>query len=363
MPFQIIRNDITKVHADMIVNTANPNVTVGNGVDMAIYTAAGREKLLKERNKIGYLAPGEVAVTPAFNLPAKYIAHSSGPVWQGGNKGEEALLRQCYDKCLAQAKKYRCKTIAFPLMAVGAYGFPHEIGMQIAIDAFTDFLKDNELSITLVIFGGYSLKVSGKWFDEVESFIDDSYVEAAYLEESCYSEYRESREFIEAACLDEALPSIDSEPSQLPRYSVHQRSIGTAHKSSSIFSSKMVGASLEDMLGEMQVDSFESYMLRLINKKGLKNSEVYTAANISKQYFSKLLKGDVKPSKEKILALAIGMQLNMDEAIDFLKFAGYAFSPASKTDVVVQYFIQKKEYSVIKINMVLFDYELPILSN
>lgn len=142
MPFQIIRNDITKVKADAIVNTANPDVTIGNGVDSAIYAAAGEQKLLEARAKIGVLEVGEVGITPAFCLDAKYIIHSSGPAWRDGKHQEKELLRQCYDKSLNLAFEYGCKSIAFPLMATGTYGFPKEIGMQIAIDAFMVYVKN-----------------------------------------------------------------------------------------------------------------------------------------------------------------------------------------------------------------------------
>ena len=169
MPFQIIRNDITKVKADAIVNTANPSVAIGDGVDSAIYKAAGEKDLLAERQKIGYLAPGEVGITPAFNLDAKYIIHASGPWWEGGNKGEAELLRQCYDKSLQLAAKHKCKSIAFPLLATGTYGFPQKLGIEIAVEAFTRFLEDYEMEIFLVVFGAKSVKISGELGEEVHT--------------------------------------------------------------------------------------------------------------------------------------------------------------------------------------------------
>ena len=169
MPFKIIRSDITKVHADAVVNTANPHVAVGAGVDSAIYAAAGRDRLLKARAKVGTLAAGEVGITKAFDLPARYIIHSSGPAWVDGRHQEPELLRRCYDKALVMAYAHRCKSIAFPLMATGSYGFPKELGIQIAIDAFTSFLQEHEMDITLVVFDDHSYHVSGKWYDDVKS--------------------------------------------------------------------------------------------------------------------------------------------------------------------------------------------------
>ena len=358
MPFQIIRNDITKVKADAIVNAVNPDAVIGGGVETAIYKAAGREKLLEARKKIGILQPGEVGVTEAFDLAAKYIIHVSSPRWKGGNKGEIKCLRDCYEKVLKTAKDYGCESIAFPLLATGTYGFPKEVGVQVAVDAFTAFLEENEMEITLVVFESEAVSISGKLVEEVRSFIDDRLVEEALIEE--YTEdrpYRRERRFgAETASLvpvNEGVKDVkELYTSKIP-YMAEEKPLASCAPQ----------VSLEDVLKNIYTDSFEKHLQKLINKKGLKNSEVYAAANISKQYFSKLLKGQVKPSKEKMLALAVGLHLNMDETVDFLRIAGYALSPISQTDTVVEYFIRKQEYNVLKIDIVLFDYGLEPLSN
>ena len=358
MPLRIIRNDITKVKADAIVNTANPEVAIGGGVETAIYSAAGKEKLLDARKKIGILQPGEVGVTEAFDLEAKYIIHVSSPRWKGGNKGEIKCLRDCYEKVLKTAKDYGCKSIAFPLLATGTYGFPKEVGVQVAVDAFTAFLEEYEMEITLVVFECEAVSISGKLVEEVRSFIDDRLVEEALVEE--YAEdrpYRRERRFgAETASLvpvNEGVKDVkELYTSKIP-YMAEEKPLARCAPQ----------VSLEDALKNIYTDSFEKYLQKLINKKGLKNSEIYAAANISKQYFSKLLKGQVKPSKEKMLALAVGLRLNMDETVDFLRIAGYALSPISQTDTVVEYFIRKQEYNVLKIDIVLFDYGLEPLSN
>ena len=334
MPFEIIRADITKVKADAIVNTANPAVAIGDGVDSAIYEAAGREALLEARREVGNLRPGEVGITPAFNLDAKFIIHASGPWWRGGESGEIELLKECYDRALALAAENGCKSIAFPLLATGTYGFPKKLGIEVAVDSFTRFLEDNEMDIKLVVFGSASVQISGELALDVKHFIDDRYVE-----EKLQHEYRHDG---------------------VPRASVW--SAGLMNIADDIGAAPFFEESLEDTLKGMYTDSFEKHLQQLINKKGLKNSDVYAAANISKQYFSKLLKGQVKPSKEKVLALAGGLQLNMDEAVDFLRLAGYALSPVSQTDVIVEYFIRHEDYNVMKIDIVLFDYGLDPLS-
>jgi len=348
MPFKIIRDDITKVKADAIVNPANSEPVIGGGVESAIYEAAGKEKLLEARKELGRLNPGKVGVTEAFNLDAKYIVHVSGLYWKGGNSFEARCLKECYEKALKAALDKGCKSIAFPLLATGTYGFPKDIGLDVAVSTFTEFLEEYEMDITLVVFGNDAVNVSGKLVDEVRSFVDDKYVK-----EALETEYKEDRNIECYALPNERFHLLLKEET----YDVPDNAC-----TKDTFSAKQPG-SLEAALKNIYKESFEKHLQQLINKKGLKNSEVYAAANISKQYFSKLLKGQVKPSKEKMLALAVGLRLNMDEVVDFLRIAGYALSPISQTDTVVEYFIRKQEYNVLKINIVLFDYGLEPLSN
>lgn len=348
MPFKIIRDDITKVKADAIVNPANPEPVIGGGVESAIYKAAGKEKLLEARKELGRLQPGKVGVTKAFNLAAKYIVHVSGLYWKGGNSFEARCLKECYEKALKAALDKGSKSIAFPLLGTGTYGFPKDIGLDVAVSTFTEFLEEYEMDITLVVFGNDAVNVSGKLVDEVRSFVDDKYVK-----EALETEYKEDRNIERYALPNERFHLLLKEET----YDVPD---GACTKDT--FSAKQPG-SLEAALKNIYKESFEKHLQQLINKKGLKNSEVYAAANISKQYFSKLLKGQVKPSKDKMLALAVGLRLNMDEVVDFLRIAGYALSPISQTDTVVEYFIRKQEYNVLKINIVLFDYGLEPLSN
>ena len=334
MPFKIIRNDITKVKADAIVNTVNPYGFIGRGVETAIYHAAGSEELLEERRKLGILHPGDVGITPAFNLDAKYIIHVSGPVWKDGRSNELAILRQCYDKALHMAVENNCKSIAFPLLATGTYRFPEEIGVAIAVESFTEFLKEYEIEIFLVVFGSDAVRVSGTLVDKVTEFIDDDYVAAAgateYLPvDEDYDAYEDDEEY-----LGYKEPPYQNLNVREPEVSESQHEYSTSPLNIPDFlrknKSENVSESLEDAL---------------------------------KQYFSKLLKGKVKPSKEKVLALAVGLRLNIDETVDFLRIAGYALSPISQTDKVVEYFIKNKDYNVIKIDIVLFDFGLEPLSS
>ena len=378
MPFKIIKNDITKVKADAIVNTVNPNVIIGEGVEYAIYNAAGKDELLKAREKLGYMPPGEVGITPAFKLDAKYIIHVSSPVWTGGWYGERPpesvftketiLLTDCYMKALYMAAKNGCKSIAFPLLATGAYKFPKEIGMAVAVRAFTEFLQHYDMEIFLVVFGEGSYNISGSLFRKVKRFVD--YEEICACAESAP---RDNLDWINGSTIDddeetESCQDISEDEKLTESYrdiieddgARYYESLPRSHK---YFESSKHSKSLEESLKKIHKYSFAGYLQQLINKKGMKNSEVYATANITKQYFSKLINGKVNPSKEKVIALAIGLHLNMDETKDILKIAGYAFSPFSQTDTVVKYFINNKDYNVIKLDILLYDFGLDPISS
>lgn len=391
MPFKIIKNDITKVKADAIVNTVNPNVRIGDGVEYAIYNAAGKDELLKAREKLGYMPPGEVGITPAFKLDAKYIIHVSSPVWTGiwyGERPPESvftkdtiLLTDCYMKALYMATENGCKSIAFPLLATGTYKFPKEIGMAVAVRAFTEFLKNYDMEIFLVVFGSDSSNISGSLFRKVKRFVDHEtictcaelaprydldWIDGSTIDDLGSFDDEEETESYQDISEDEKLTesywdiSEDDEKTESYRDiieddgALYYESLSRSHKHSK---------SLEESLKKIHKYSFAGYLQQLINKKGMKNSEVYATANITKQYFSKLINGKVNPSKEKVIALAIGLHLNMDETKDILKIAGYAFSPFSQTDTVVKYFINNKDYNVIKLDILLYDFGLDPISS
>ena len=348
MPLQIIRNDITKVKADAIVNTANPEVAIG-----------------------------EVAITSAFKLNAKYIIHFSGPHWIDGMHREEELLRQCYDKSLELAYKRHCKSIAFPLMATGTYGFPKELGLKIALESFNAFLLLHEMEIILVVFGETAYKVSGKIFDDVREYVDNSYVERRlkleYRHDGIPAE-RGTKEINEGSTplfIDENRGRMPAFSMAIPNFvqenweeeELDEKDF-EEEQDKKLFQIKTALPSHKlDFYMQQDLGTFGEYLQQMINKKGMKNSEVYTAANLTKQYFSKLLKGKVTPSKTKVLSLAVALQLNMDETIDFLRMSGYAFSPFSQVDKIFEYFIRNEIYDIYRIDIVLFDYGLPTLVN
>ena len=177
MPFEIVRNDITNMQVDAIVNAASRYPRVNAGVNSAIHKKAG-PSLLTARKEIGYIQPGTAAITPAFDLNAEYVIHAATPIWKGGHFKEMDVLRQAYDMCLELAEKNNCDSIAFPLLASGNHGFPKSKALQVAIAAFSEFLLEHEMQIYLVVFNKDSLKLSEKLVQNVACYIDENYVTA-----------------------------------------------------------------------------------------------------------------------------------------------------------------------------------------
>ena len=359
MPFQIIRNDITRVEADAIVNTANPLPEVGGGTDWAIHTAAGPE-LLKAREEIGEIAVGRSAATPAFGLPAKYVLHTVSPVWVDGRHGEEEQLREAYDAALRLAGDLGCRSAAFPLMAAGTYGFPHEVALSVAIRAFTDFLLDHEMQIYLVLFNGKAFGMAGSLFDDLKSYIDDNYVSE--------QEEKEYRVDNLSALLSRERQRV-REKRQAPR--ARRREIVTAENACYDAAAAPFAAgerpaesmSLEEMIRQQQESSFREYLTDILCERGGKMSEVYKRAEISKQLFSNILnREDYQPTKNTVIQLAIGLQLDLPQTRKLLDKAGYTLTRGSKRDLAIQYFIEHKMYNVTFINEALYDCGYPLLS-
>lgn len=350
MPFEIIRGDITEIKADAIVNTANPNPVIGSGVDAGIHKKAG-PKLLKARKKIGPIAVGQAAVTPAFDLDAKFVIHAVGPVWEGGRFREEALLRQCYDNALALAAKKQCESVAFPLLSAGNYGFPKAVALQIAVNAFSAFLMDHEMRIVLVVFDRDAFALSEKLFQSVQSYIDEHYIRQKLQEEYSVADSsnvpRAIRERRQRRRLEAQV--FRSEPLEEDTFLPMAAPAAAAP------------ASLDEMLQETDA-GFSETLLKLIDRTGKKDAEIYKKANIDRKLFSKIRSNPAyKPSKATALAFAVALELDLEETRDFIGRAGYALSHSSKFDIIVEYFILRKNYNVMELNETLFAFDQPLI--
>jgi O-acetyl-ADP-ribose deacetylase (regulator of RNase III) len=329
MPFTIIRQDITKMQVDAIVNAANTALQMGSGVCGAIFQAAGADKLQKACNRISPIQTGGAAITPGFHLPAKYIIHAAGPVYDHRHKAQcQEKLRSAYTESLKLATANHCERIAFPLISSGIYGYPKEEALQVATEAITDYLTDHDLDVYLTVFDKGAFAVSQKLLGEVDSYIDEHYIA--------------SHPVARRQLLD-----------------VEQEAMTSASLMAPQAMQGMQG--LDDWMDHLD-EPFSATLLKLIDAKGKTDVEVYKRANLDRKLFSKIRTGKgYTPKKPTILALAVALELTLDETDDLLERAGYALSHASKFDVIVEFFIVKGNYNIFEINEVLFQYDQPLL--
>ena len=339
MPFKIVRNDITKVKADVIVNTANPNPICASGTDLAIYEAAGKEQLLAERAGIGKIARGDIAVTGAYNLKAKYIIHAVGPVWIDGKHQEFKILESCYRKSLQKALNLQCTSIAFPLISTGVYGFPKDKALQSAVTVFSQFLLENEMEIILVVFDKRSFQLSGQIIGDIDSYIDTNYVRESHRKEYPIRNRRSTHiKELEEDFNEEMTDTGLTEPFML-----------------------LENISLEDQLANIGV-SFHDKLFELIDEAHLDNKDVWKRANLDRKHFSKIqCDHNYHPKKKTVMALCIALQLDLEQSRDLLARADWAFSPSSKVDLIVQKAIIDKQYDIMQLNVTLFRYTNEIL--
>lgn len=372
MPFQIVRNDIVNMQVDAIVNTANPKPVIGYGLDAGIHKKAG-PKLLEARKKIGNIRTGHVAITPGFLLDAEYVIHTVGPVWIDGSHGEERLLRQCYDRALMLAWWKRCESIAFPLISAGNHGFPKNLALQTALSAISEFLMKHEMTVYLVVFSRDAYQLSEKLFQGVSSFIDEHYVQEANFQQygvpdKCSVRHAQQEAFLqeqmrrrqEAARFDDVVEDGAPAPARVRR-AAPKASRPTFTGAAPTVPMSAPPQSLEDMLKETDA-GFSETLLKLIDKTGKKDSEIYKRANIDRKLFSKIRNNKFyQPSKATALAFAIALELDLEETRDFIGRAGFALSKSSKFDIIIEYFIRSGNYNVHEINMTLFEFDQSLL--
>ena len=393
MSLKIIRNDITKMNTEAIVNTANEKPTVGSGCDTAVYNAAGYDELLNYRKeKIGFVKEGDVFITPGFNLSAKYIIHAVSPRFAGEEETEK-LVRSCYKKSIELAKENDSKSIAFLLIATGSYGFPKEAGLRVALDEINKFLLKDDMEVYIVVFDPESTTLSAKISAKLEEYIDENYVEE-----------KTGKEYLHGYRIDTlyAGNSLRSETSGKPKGGREKLSkkdfspikIGRKSKDASpsfeeeevcdespIYADSMMMLAEEDGEAEPFIDeygltpaatealkkrlehlsdTFSQYLMFLVEDKGLKAPEVYTGACVDKRTYSKIKKNiHYHPDKKTALCLCIGARLNIDQTKDLLAKAGYALSNSDMTDVIFQFFIENEIYSIVDLDIILEEHGLP----
>ena len=334
MPLQIVRNDITKMKVDAIVNAANESLLGGGGVDGCIHRAAGPE-LLVECETLHGCKTGSAKITKGYKLPCKYVIHAVGPRWYDGRHGERERLISCYRTSLMLAKEYGCESVAFPLISSGIFGYPKDQALKVAIDTISSFLLENEMTVYIVIFDRKAYQISGKLFADIAEYIDDHYVD---IHADVISERRRSMSI----------------------FGSRGKAVCEEAKSMPMMAPSFVGG-LDDLLAHLDA-GFSETLLKLIDKSGKKDSEIYKKANVDRKLFSKIRNNPYyKPSKTTAIAFAIALELDLDETRDLIARAGYALSASSKFDVIIEYFIRQKKYDVFEINEALFAFDQSLL--
>lgn len=348
MPFEIVRNDITRMNVDAIVNAANNSLLGGGGVDGAIHRAAG-EQLLAECRTLNGCETGEAKLTGGYKLPCRYVIHTVGPIWRGGGNGERELLASCYRNSLALAKERGCESVAFPLISAGAYGYPKAQALQVAVDEITRFLLNEDMMVYLVVFTRDAVELSGKLFKDVVAYIDD-----VYVQERVDFDRETRRTQLPGSMPSSAGASLFRRP--------HREDNA---RNETVFSEANVerltaykADALEQMLENVD-ESFGEMLLRMIDRRGLTDAACYKRANVDRRLFNKIKNNPgYRPSKQTALAFAIALRLSLDEAKELLMKAGFALSHSSKTDIVVEYCIMTGNYDLVEINEVLFKLDL-----
>lgn len=333
MPFNIIRNDIVRMEVDAIVNAANPKLLEGGGVCGRIYRAAGSVDMTAACRAIGSCPAGSAAITPGFKLPAKYVIHTVGPVWNGGDHGEEEVLRSAYRSSLELATRHSLESIAFPLISSGIYGYPYEEALAVALDEINRYLFEHDLQVTLVMYDSTATMLGFKLRKDLKSFIDDHYV----------AEYQAGIHYLYSplpqSCDREVLEDIPVLPLK-----------------------KDSGVSMRDRIYNSQEKTFSQALLNYVDAKGMTDVEAYRGSNLDRRLFSKIRSNDYyTPSKSTVLAFTIGLKLSIAEANDLLARAGFAFSPCDVRDLIVRFFLEQGDYDIARVNGALYDFDQALL--
>ncbi len=355
MPLQLVRNDITLMHVDAIVNAANKRLSGGSGVNGAIHRAAG-PALLQECLTLGGCETGQAKITRGYDLPCRYVIHTVGPVWHGGLFGEKEKLRACYWNALELAYRNGCASVAFPLISSGVFGYPKEQALKVALDTIGEYLLqcDDDLQVYLVVFNKEATLAGSKLFANLQQYIDDNYVEERF---DARVEGNRARQAAEAWSAAEEADYGDSDLFE------DTMEFAPVYSGAECASGWQMPGSLEDALGMID-ESFSEMVLRKIKEKGMKNAECYRKANLDKKLFSKLANDlHYRPKKTTAVALAVALELDLNETRELLMKAGLALSHCEKFDIIVEFFIRERRYNIHEINQALYYYDQTPLGN
>lgn len=330
MQLKIVRNDITKMDTDAIVNAANSTLLGGGGVDGAIHRAAGPQ-LLEECMTLGGCKTGSAKITGGYKLPCRYVIHTVGPRWIDGGHGEREALISCYKSSLELAKEKGCESVAFPLISSGIYGYPKDKALRVAVEVIGEFLADNDMTVYIVVFDKTSYQISGKLFADIAEYIDDRYAE----------ERSEKRAMRKARFFHKDMEDFDA--------------------CECLSSPTLSAPSLDDALKQLD-ESFSEMLLRKIDESGMTDSQCYKKANIDRKLFSKIRTDKFyRPKKPTAIAFAIALELDLEETRELLMKAGFALSHSSKFDIIIEYFIVNGNYNIFEINEALFAFDQVLL--
>ena len=320
MPLEIVRENIVNMQVDALVNSANHLAIIGGGSDQEIHKVAGPE-LLAARKEIGELEVGQAALTPAFNLPAKYVIHVVAPAWQDGKCEEQELLAECYRHALELAAEQGCQTLAVPLLGAGARKWEPAAALRVAQETISACLQelDEELTVYLAVFDRRAFRISEKLFQSVKSYVDEQYVK----DKIDHEYWEDIRDKLRGG------PSVELE-------------------------GEKIRAGLQE-----RARTFSEEVLRIIDSRGWKDADVYNRANVKRQVFSRLrMQKDYVPKKKTAISLAMALRLELQEAEELLALAGYSLSKAREDDLVVRYFLENGNYDVNVLTDVLEDLQV-----
>ena len=352
MPIILIRDDITRVQVDAIVNAANSSLLGGGGVDGAIHRAAGPQ-LLAECRTLGGCPTGEARITKGYRLPAKYVIHTVGPVWHGGKNGEPEQLASCYRRSLELAELHRCSTVAFPLISAGVYGYPKDQALRVAMDTIREHAPE-DMTVYMVIFDHDAALLSRALYDNITEYIDDHYARR--------QEKRFARQDMALPGSDFAAQMFNADYSAADECAMSEACMSCEDIICGSAFASGEEEDLDSLLSHLD-EGFSGTLLQLIDQRGMTDAQCYKRANIDRKLFSKIRSdANYRPSKPTALAFAIALELNLDQTADLLRRAGYALSPSSKFDVIVEYFIRRSEYDIMRINEALFAFDQPLLA-